>query len=147
MQPIVPLPPSPVPSPAAVPLPPTVLAPEAASSQLPAAAIAPMPGQAAAGGAPGLAQLERAGVPLVLAAEAAGQLRARRRFLYAAAGDMRVADVSALLAEYKARPTLFLAGGCTHAPEAACICCYRAASCCRHWLHQLQQPRRCSSYI
>ena len=99
MQPIVPIAPSPVPSPAVPPLP-AMPAPEGA--QL----APPPPEQAGSGGMPNLAQLERAGVPLVLAAEASGRLRAQHRFLYAAAGDLRVADVSALLVEYKASPML-----------------------------------------
>ena len=40
-------------------------------------------------------------MPLVVAADAAGQLLHRHRFIYAAATDLRVADVAALLAEYK----------------------------------------------
>lgn len=50
-----------------------------------------------------MAELERAGVGLVLAAEAAGRLREQHRFLYAAAEDLRVADVPLLLSGYKVR--------------------------------------------
>ncbi|KAK9835042.1 hypothetical protein WJX81_006516 [Elliptochloris bilobata] len=50
---------------------------------------------------PGVAELEREGAAAVVALEAAGQLHRRHRFVYAAAPDLRVADVSALLAAYK----------------------------------------------
>ena len=50
---------------------------------------------------PGASQLEREGVPLVVAADAAGQLLPQYRFVYSVASDLRVADVAALLTEYK----------------------------------------------
>jgi hypothetical protein len=85
--------------------PPLLATPEAF---LPAALLAAPPGHAAAPGSSFLSvpELEKAGVALVLAAEASGRLRQQHRFLYAAAGDLHVADVSTLLAEYKARPPI-----------------------------------------
>ncbi|BDA40541.1 probable vacuolar protein sorting-associated protein 9A at N-terminal half [Coccomyxa sp. Obi] len=50
---------------------------------------------------PTVDELEKAGVSLVLEAEAAGYLKQHYRFLYAAAGDLLVTDVPELLALYK----------------------------------------------
>lgn len=58
-----------------------------------------------AGRFPAVHELEREGVPLVVAADVAGHLLQRHRFIYAAASDLRVADVAALLVEYKACPS------------------------------------------
>lgn len=69
-----------------------------------------------------MAELERAGVGLVLAAEAAGRLREQHRFLYAAAEDLRVADVPALLAGYKV-------GGTCLVPACFGPCCTALAAC------------------
>lgn len=53
---------------------------------------------------PTVDELERAGVSLMLEAEAAGYLKQHYRFLYAAAGDLLVTDVPELLALYKVLP-------------------------------------------
>ncbi len=50
---------------------------------------------------PSVAELEREGAALVIEAEASGQLQARHPFLYSAPPDLRLADVAALLQQYK----------------------------------------------
>lgn len=62
-----------------------------------------------AGVLPSVAQLECEGVPLVVAADAAGQLLPDHRFVYAAALDLRVTDVEALLVQYKVELSHMLA--------------------------------------
>ena len=56
------------------------------------------------GSYPTVDELEKAGVSLLLEAEAAGYLKQHYKFLYAAAGDLLVTDVPELLALYKVLP-------------------------------------------
>ncbi|KAK9792230.1 hypothetical protein WJX73_000744 [Symbiochloris irregularis] len=64
-------------------------------------ALATGPSASALGKMPSAEQLEREGVPLVVAADAEGQLLPRHRFIYAAAADLRVHEVAQLLEDYK----------------------------------------------
>lgn len=53
------------------------------------------------GAVPSIAELEAAGVQHVVAAEAQGSLQECHPYIYAAAEDLRVADVELLLSAYK----------------------------------------------
>jgi hypothetical protein len=57
---------------------------------------------------PTVEELERAGVTLVLEAEANGRLKQQHKFLYAAAGDLTITDVKELLSCYKVRQLILI---------------------------------------
>jgi hypothetical protein len=68
---------------------------------------------------PTVEELERAGVSLVLEAEAAGRLKRDHRFLYAVAEDLLITDVAELLSFYKV--PLFLSIYLTSWCVASCL--------------------------
>lgn len=68
---------------------------------------------------PTVEELERAGVSLVLEAEAAGRLKRDHRFLYAVAEDLLITDVAELLSSYKV--PLFLSIYLTSWCVASCL--------------------------
>lgn len=76
---------------------------------------------------PSVAELEREGIPLVVAADAAGLLLSQYPFIYSSATDLRVADVTALLTDYKVRLRL----------DTAELPRYSAITHCVHFLESL----------